>query len=338
MRRGELPEGWDSAVTPFPTDAKGAGSRIYGGKVLNAIASKVPWLIGGSADLAPSTMTNLTFETAGEFERGNYSGRNFHFGIREHAMAAIANGMSLSGVRPYVSTFFVFSDYLRPALRLSAIMHTPVLYVFTHDSIGVGEDGPTHQPIEHLAALRAIPGLITIRPGDANEVAEAYKHALSINNRPVAMVLSRQNLATLDREKYGSALGTARGAYVLADDPEGEPQVILIATGSELGITVEAHEKLKAARIRSRVVSMPSWELFEQQDESYRNAVLPPQITARVAVEAGIKFGWERYLGWSGKFVGMHGFGASAPAGTLYKEFGITADNIVAQAKAAIGG
>ncbi|MBL8828478.1 MAG: transketolase [Planctomycetaceae bacterium] len=336
MARGELPEGWDSAVVPFPADAKGVASRVSGGKVLNAIASKVPWLIGGSADLAPSTMTMLNFEGAGHFSAHEPGGRNFHFGIREHAMAAACNGMTLSGVRAYCSTFFVFSDYLRPSLRLSAIMKLPVLYIFTHDSIGVGEDGPTHQPVEHLAALRAIPGLITIRPGDANEVAETYRAALKITNHPVAFVLSRQNLPTLDRNKYGSALSAARGGYIVADDAEGQPQVILIATGSELGVTVEAHEKLKAEGVRSRVVSMPSWELFEQQDAAYRTAVLPAGVKARVAVEAGIKFGWERYLGEHGLFVGMTGYGASAPGGTLFKHFGFTADNIATQAKQSI--
>ena len=337
MSQKKLPEGWDSAIPEFPADPKGIASRVSGGKVLNAVASKVPWLIGGSADLAPSTMTMLNFEGAGHFSDHEPGGKNFHFGIREHGMAAACNGMTLSGVRAYGSTFFVFSDYLRPALRLAAIMHLPTLFIFTHDSIGVGEDGPTHEPIEHLAALRAIPNLITIRPGDANEVSAAYRALMQINDQPVAIVLSRQNLPTLDRQKYGSALGVARGAYVLADDPEGKPEVILIGTGSELGITVDAHEKLKASGVRSRVVSMPSWELFEQQDEEYRNAVLPPSITARVAVEAGSKFGWERYLGFQGEFVGMNGYGASAPGPVLFKHFGITTDNIVAHANKAIG-
>lgn len=337
MRR-ELPTDWESAVPTFPTDAKGMASRVSSGKVINALGPKIPWFVGGSADLAPSTMTMMTFAGAGEFEAGTYGGRNFHFGIREHGMAAAVNGMVLSGLRAFGSTFFVFTDYLRPCLRLASIMQLPVIHVLTHDSIGVGEDGPTHQPVEHLAALRAIPGLITIRPGDANEVAEAYRAALKQTHRPVAMVLSRQNLPTLDRAKYNPAAGTTRGAYVLADAADGQPTVIIIGTGSELSTCVEAFEKLKQDGIKARVVSMPSWELFEDQDQAYRDSVLPPGVTARVAVEAGIKQGWERYLGPSGQFVGMTGFGASAPGGVLAKYFGFTTENVVAKAKATLSG
>jgi transketolase len=282
-------------------------------------------------------MTNLDAAEMGDFEAKHYGGRNFHFGIREHGMAATCNGMALSGLRPYGATFFVFTDYMRPSMRLSAIMHQPVLFVLTHDSIGLGEDGPTHQPIEHLCAMRAIPRMIVIRPGDANEVAEAYRALLKISDRPVSLVLSRQNVPTLDRTKYGPAAGVAQGAYILADAPGGKPEVILIATGTELDIAVKAHEKLAAAGVKSRLVSMPSWELFDQQDEAYRQRVLPPEVTARVAVEAGVKQGWERYLGERGRFVGMSSFGASAPAGKLYEHFGITSDNVVAAAQAARG-
>lgn len=332
MRKREVPTDFDSAMAPFVADAKGLASRVSGGKVLNAIAPKVPWFIGGSADLAPSTMTLVTGE-AGDFEAQNYAGRNFHFGIREHGMASAMNGMALCGVRPYGATFFVFTDYLRPALRIAAIAKLPVVHVLTHDSIGVGEDGPTHQPVEHLSALRAIPNLITMRPGDANEVAEAYRVALRSKTHPVAMVLSRQNLPTLDRTKYASAEGVSKGGYVLADAADKAPRVILIATGSELYIAVDAYEKLTAAGIAARVVSMPSWELFDAQDEAYRNSVLPPAIAPRVAVEAGIRHGWDKYLGREGRFVGMTGFGASAPASTLYKHFGITADHVAEEAK-----
>lgn len=339
---GKLPVGWDKGIPVFSTDPKGLATRVSSGKVLNGLAPNFPWLIGGSADLAPSTMTNLDFAGAGNFgapqhKVGNYAGRNFHFGIREHGMAAICNGLSLSGLRPFCATFFVFTDYLRPSLRLSSIMHRPVIYVLTHDSIGLGEDGPTHQPVEHLAACRAIPGLLVLRPGDANEVAEAYRTIIPILNRPAALVLSRQNLPTLDRTKYAPAAGTARGAYVLADAAGGKPEVILIATGSELPIALDAHEKLTAEGIKSRLVSMPCQELFDQQDQSYRDSVLPPSITARVAVEAGIRQGWDKYIGLSGRFVGMSSFGASAPAGTLYKHFGISAENVAAQAKGAMG-
>jgi transketolase len=338
MSKHELPKDWQSGIPTFPADPKGLASRVSSGKVLNGLAQKIPWLIGGSADLAPSTMTTLTFEGAGHFEAGSYGGRNFHFGIREHGMAAALNGMALSLVRPFGATFFVFTDYMRPSMRLSSIMHLPVLYVLTHDSIGVGEDGPTHEPIEHLAAMRAIPNMITLRPGDANEVAEAYRVILQLNNRPVSLVLSRQNLPTLDRTKYQPASGTARGAYVLGDAADGKPSVLLIGTGSELSLCVEAYERLTKEGIAARLVSMPSWELFEQQDQAYRDSVLPPSVTARVAVEAAIKQGWERYIGPRGQFVGMSSFGASAPAGTLYKHFGLTVDNVVAHARQALAG
>jgi transketolase len=337
IRSGGLPEAWEAALPTYPADAKGTGSRISSGKVLNAVAAKIPWLIGGAADLAPSTMTNLTFDGAGSFEAETYGGRNFHFGIRELGMAAAANGMATCGLRAYCSTFFIFSDYLRPALRLSSIMKLPVLYVLTHDSIGVGEDGPTHEPVEHLAALRAIPGLLTIRPADANEVSEAYRVVLNQKDRPVAMILSRQNLPTIDRSKFAPAAGLAKGAYVVADAEGGHAQVILLATGSEVSLALEAAEKLKAEGVKARVVSMPCWELFDEQDEAYRNSVLPPQITARVGVEAGIQQGWEKYIGAAGQFVGMKSFGASAPGAALFKHFGFTVENVVAHAKAALG-
>lgn len=334
---GKLPAGWDKDIPVFPADAKGMATRISSGKVLNAIASNLPWMIGGSADLAPSTMTLQTSADAGDFGHENYAGRNMHFGIREHGMAAICNGMSLAGLRPYGATFFCFTDYMRPSMRLSSIMHRPVLYVLTHDSIGLGEDGPTHQPVEHLAACRGIPRLIVMRPGDANEVAQAYRLSMTISNRPMAMVLTRQNLPTVDRTKFGAASGVAQGGYVLGDPPAGDPEVILIGTGSELPICVEAYEQLLKQGVKARVVSMPSWELFDDQDQTYRDSVLPPKITARVAVEAGIRLGWDKYIGSSGRFVGMTGFGASAPFQTLYKHFGITAEHVVAEAKAAIG-
>ncbi|HWA98983.1 MAG TPA: transketolase C-terminal domain-containing protein, partial [Pirellulales bacterium] len=331
--RGVPPEA-EVALPTFPADAKGMASRISSGKVINAIAPKLPWMIGGSADLAPSTMTLMNDPEAGDFSASNYAGRNFHFGIREHGMASALNGMALTGVRPFGATFFVFTDYCRPAIRLSALMHFPVLYVLTHDSIGLGEDGPTHQPVEHLAALRVIPNLLTIRPGDANEVSEAYRVYLRSKDRPVAMVLSRQNLPTLDRTKYTSAEGVLRGAYVLASAET--PSVILMATGSELSLAVEAYEKLTSQGVAARVVSMPCWELFAGQDQAYRDSVLPPGVTARVAIEAGVEFGWERWLGPKGRFVGMHSFGASAPYAALYKHFGITSDAMVAAAQEAM--
>jgi transketolase len=331
----ELPEGWDAEIKPFPADAKGIASRNSSGKVLNQIAKRVPWLLGGSADLAPSTKTLI--DQTDSFAPGRYQGRNFHFGIREHAMAAICNGLTLSGLRAYGSTFFVFNDYLRPSLRLGALMGLPVLYIFTHDSIGVGEDGPTHQPVEHLAALRAIPGLVVMRPGDANEVAEAYRALLPLKHNPAALVLTRQDLPTLDRSKYAPASGVARGGYVLADAAGGKPEVILIGTGSELSLAVKAYEKLTSEGIKARVVSLPCWELFEAQSQSYRQSVLPDDVTVRVAVEAGVRFGWDRYIGRCGRFVGMTGFGASAPEPILYKHFGITAENVALQARELLG-
>lgn len=334
---GELPSGWDSEIATFPADAKGLASRVSSGKVINAIAKKVPWFLGGSADLAPSTMTMLEDADAGHFSAHNYAGRNFHFGIREHGMASAGNGMALSGLRPYVATFFVFSDYLRPAMRLSSIMHQNVIYVFTHDSIGLGEDGPTHQPVEHLAACRAIPGLSVARPGDANEVAECYRAALKDSKHPTAMVLSRQNLPTLDRTKFAPAAGTARGAYVLADPAEGKaPSAIILATGSELTLAVTAYEQLTKEGVAVRVVSIPCFEWFDAQDQAYRDSVLPPSVTSRVAIEAGIKQGWEKYLGHNGRFVGMNSFGASGPYTALYEHYGITAKNVVAEVKEAI--
>jgi transketolase len=337
MDKRELPGGWDTTIPAFPADAKGVSSRVSSGKVLNAVAEQVPWLIGGAADLSPSTMTHLTFGNAGDFEPGNYAGRNFHFGIREHGMGAAVNGMALSHLRPYGSTFFVFTDYMRPAIRLSSIMKLPAIWIFTHDSIGLGEDGPTHQPIEHLAACRAIPNLVVIRPGDANEVAECWRVIMPLKDQPVCLVLSRQNLPTLDRTKYAPAAGAAKGAYILADADGGKPELILIGTGSELSICVEAYEKLKAEGVKVRAVSMPSWELFERQDEAYREKVFPASVTKRVAVEAAEPFGWDRYLGREGRFVGMHGFGASAPAPALYKHFGIDVEHVVAQAHALLG-
>jgi transketolase len=333
----ELPDGWDSTIPTYPTDAKGVSSRISSGKVLNALAEQVPSLIGGAADLSPSTMTHLTFDSAGDFEPGNYAGRNFHFGIREHGMGAAVNGMALSHVRPYGSTFFVFTDYMRPSIRLSAIMRIPSIWIFTHDSIGVGEDGPTHQPIEHLAACRAIPDLIVLRPGDANEVAESWRVIMPLKDHPVCLVLTRQNLPTLDRTKYAPAAGVAKGAYILADAEGGKPELILIGTGSELSVCVEAYEKLKAEGIKARVVSMPSWELFEQQDAAYREKVFPTGVTRRIAVEAAERFGWDRYIGATGRFVGMKGYGASAPGPVLFKHFGIDAEHVIAQARELMG-
>jgi transketolase len=312
-------------------------TRASSGKVLNAIAQRVPWFIGGAGDLAPSTKTLV--DGAESFEPETYGGRNFHFGIREHGMAASLNGMALSFVRPYGATFFVFSDYLRPSMRLSALMHMPVVYIFTHDSIGVGEDGPTHQPVEHLAAARAIPNLLVMRPGDANEVVEAWRVIMPLTDQPLALVLTRQNLPTLDRKKYASATGVSRGAYVLADSAKGgKPEVILIGTGSELSLCVESYERLAAEGVAVRLVSMPCCELFDEQDEKYRASVLPPEVTARVAVEAGVEQGWRKYLGLEGRFVGMSSYGASGPAEELFPYFGITIDNVVAQAKELLAG
>jgi len=332
-----LPDGWDRDLPVFPPDAKGLATRDSSGKVLNAVAKNVPWLIGGSADLAPSTKTLLTFEGAGHFQVETRDGRNFHFGIREHAMSGILNGLAVSKIRPYGASFLVFTDYARPAIRLSAIMELPVIYIFTHDSIGVGEDGPTHQPVEHLAALRAIPGLITLRPADANEVVEAWRTIMPMQHQPVMLVLTRQALPTVDRAKYGSAAGVAQGAYILADPDNGPPEALLLASGSEVSLCLEAHEKLKAAGIRTRVVSMPSWELFERQSREYRDSVLPLEITARVSVEQAVMLGWDRYVGPRGRMIGMHTFGASAPFKALYAKFGFVTDNVVAAVRELVG-
>jgi transketolase len=337
IQSGRLPDGWDSDIQQFEADAKGMASRGSSGKVLNQVAKHVPWLLGGSADLAPSNKTMLTFDDVGSFSAQNAAGRNFHFGIREHVMAAISNGMALCGLRPYAGTFFVFSDYLRPSMRLSAMMELPVIYVFTHDSIGVGEDGPTHQPVEQLAALRAIPNLVLLRPGDANEVAEAYRVVMTLALQPSALVLTRQNVPTLDRTVYAPASGLRQGAYVLADASDGVPELILIGTGSEVSLCVGAYEQLAGEGVKTRLVSMPSWELFDAQPAEYRDSVLPPAVTCRVAVEAGIEQGWHKYIGSSGRFVGMRSFGASAPYKRLYEHFGITVENVVAEAKAALG-
>ncbi|MEH3106223.1 MAG: transketolase [Sphingomonas fennica] len=326
LRRGKLPDGWDTDVPTFEADAKGVASRESGGKVLNAIAARVPMLIGGAADLAPSTKTDI--KGAGSIEPGSFDGRNMHFGVREHAMGSIANGMALSYLRAYTGTFLVFADYMRAPIRLAAIMELPVVFVFTHDSIGVGEDGPTHQPIEHLATLRAIPGLDTIRPGDANETAEAWRVALSHSDQPSALILSRQAIPTIDRAKYAPAAGLARGAYVLGDAEGGDPQVILIGTGSELPLVVQAHEELTRRGIRSRVVSMPSWHLFEKQDDEYRESVLPDAVRARLAVEQAGSMGWDRYVGHDGGTITMSTFGASAPLSKLQEKYGYTVDNI----------
>ncbi len=337
MQRRDLPEGWEASVPVFPADPKGFAGRDSSAKVLNAVAQKIPWLLGGSADLAPSTKTRLTFDGAGDFQAGSYSGRNLHFGVREHAMGSVINGLALSKLRPYGSQFLIFSDYERGAVRLSAIMEIPVTHIFTHDSIGVGEDGPTHQPIEHLISLRAIPNLVVLRPGDANEVAEAWKVILSMKRQPIALILSRQNCPTLDRTKYAPASGVAKGAYVLADAAPGVPEVILMATGSEVGMTVDAYEQLQSEGIRARLVSMPSWELFDHQPQDYRDSVLPPSVRARVAVEQASTMGWERYTGTTGEILGMKTFGASAPLKVLQKEFGFTKEHIVAAAKAQLG-
>ena len=337
MQHRQLPDGWDKDIPAFPADAKGLAGRDASNKVLNAIAKNVPWLIGGSADLTPSTKTRLTFEGAGDFEAGTYGGRNLHFGIREHAMGSIMNGLSLSKVRPFGSGFLIFSDYGRAPIRLAAIMEIPVIYIFTHDSIGVGEDGPTHQPIEQILSLRAIPGLIVLRPGDANEVAEAWRVIMNFKHEPVCLILTRQALPTVDRTKYASAAGVAKGAYVLADAPGGKPDVLLLATGSEVYLCVAAHEQLVKEGVKSRVVSMPSWELFEHQPQEYKDSVLPPSVTARVSVEQASTLGWERYVGLTGKKIGMRTFGASAPLKELQKKFGFHPDNVVAAAREQIG-
>jgi len=337
IQHHELPAGWDKNLPAFPADAKGMATRESAGKVLNALAQNIPWLMGGSADLATSNKTTLKFEGAGDFEAGCYAGRNLHFGVREHGMGASVNGMVVSGIRAFGATFFNFSDYMRASIRLAALMEIPSIFVFTHDSIGVGEDGPTHQPIEQLASLRAMPNLIVLRPGDANEAVEAWKIAIELKHSPAALVLTRQNLPTLDRARYSAPSGVAKGAYVLADAPGGKPDVILIATGSELSLCVDACEKLKADGVNARVVSMPSWEIFEQQDASYKESVLPSGVTARVSVEMAATFGWDRYVGPKGRKIGMHRFGASAPLKDLLKFFGFTVEHVVAEARAAMG-
>ncbi|HXI71266.1 MAG TPA: transketolase [Verrucomicrobiae bacterium] len=333
MQKRELPAGWDKNLPVFPADPKGIAGREASGKVLNVLAQNIPWLIGGSADLGPSNKTALTFAGAGNFQPDNYGGKNLHYGIREHAMAATVNGLSLSKIRAFGATFFIFSDYAKPAIRLSALMELPAIYIFTHDAMGDGEDGPTHQPVEQLLTLRAIPGLVTLRPGDANEVVEAYRYIIQLRHQPAVLVLSRQPLPTLDRNRYASASGVACGAYVLADAPGANPEIILIATGSEVSLAVAAHEKLITEGIRSRVVSMPSWDIFENQPQTYRNSVLPPDITARVAIEQASTFGWERYVGTTGRVIGMKTFGASAPLKELQKKFGFEPDNVAAVAK-----
>ena len=333
MQQRELPPDWDRDLQAFPPSAAGVSGRDASSAVLNTIATRVPWLVGGSADLAPSTKTRLDFAGAGDFAAADRAGRNLHFGVREHAMAAVLNGLSLSKIRPFGSGFLIFSDYARPAIRLSALMEIPVVHIFTHDSIGVGEDGPTHQPVEQLASLRAIPGLITLRPADANEVVEAWRYIMPLRRHPVALVLSRQALPTFDRSTYAAASGLARGAYVMADPVKGPPAVILLGTGSEVALCIAAYERLTADGLSARVVSMPSWELFEGQSQDYRDSVLPPHITARVAVEQAATFGWERYVGLTGAVVGMRTFGASAPLTALQQKFGFTPAHVVAMAK-----
>jgi transketolase len=336
MQRRELPDGWDKNLPTFSADAKGMATRDSSGKVLNALAQNVPWLIGGSADLATSDRTRLKFEGAGDFQSGSYSGRNLHFGVREHAMAGALNGLALSKIRPYGGTFFNFTDYMKPAVRLAALMELPVIYVYTHDSIGLGEDGPTHQPIEQLAALRAVPGLVLLRPADANEVVEAWKVVMQLKHEPAALVLTRQALPTFDRSKYAPATGVAKGAYVLADALDGRPEVILMGTGSEVVLCVAAYEQLKSEGIKARVVSMPSWSIFDKQSDKYKKQVLPPTVKARVSVEAASTFGWSQYVGPTGKMIGMHRFGASAPIKDLLKKFGFTPDKIAEAAREAI--
>ena len=334
MQHRQLPEGWDKDLPSFAADAKGVATRDASGKVINALGKNVPWLMGGSADLGPSCKTRLTFDGAGDFFADSPGGRNLHFGIREHAMAAVLNGMALVKVRAYGSSFLIFSDYAKPAMRLSALlMELPVVYIFTHDSIGVGEDGPTHQPIEQVACLRTIPGLIVLRPADANEVVEAWKVIMKLHHEPAVLVLTRQAVPTFDRSKYGSASGVAHGGYILADAADGKPDVLLLATGSEVALCLDAYERLKGEGIKARVVSMPSWELFDDQPQEYRDQVLPPNVTARVSVEQASTFGWARYVGATGHSIGMRSFGASAPLKDLVKKFGFTPEHVVAAAR-----
>jgi transketolase len=337
MQRRELPAGWDRNLPTFPPDPKGLAGRDASGKVLNLLAQNIPWLLGGSADLGTSNKTLLKFDGAGNFEPGMAGGRNLHFGIREHAMAAIVNGLSLSKLRAYGGTFLVFSDYARPAIRLSAIMELPAIFVFTHDAMGDGEDGPTHQPVEHLVSLRAIPGLVVLRPGDANEVVEAYRYVLQLRHQPAAIALSRQALPTFDRSRYASAAGVARGAYVMADANGRPPEIILIASGSEVALAVDAHEALASQGVRSRLVSMPSWDIFEHQPPAYREAVLPPGVKSRIAIEQGSVLGWDRYVGPEGHIIGMKTFGASAPLKELQRKFGFEPERVVAAAWELLG-
>jgi transketolase len=337
MQRRELPVAWDRNLPTFPPDPKGIAGRDASGQVLNVLAQNIPWFLGGSADLGTSNKTTLKFSNAGDFETESPGGRNFHFGIREHAMAAIVNGLSLSKLRAYGATFVIFSDYARPAIRLSAMMELPTIFVLTHDAMGDGEDGPTHQPVEQLVSLRAIPGLVVLRPGDANEVVEAYRYVLQLRHQPAVIALSRQPLPTFDRSKYASAAGVARGAYVMADAPGGSPEIILIGSGSEVSLVVKAHEVLASRGIRSRVVSMPSWDIFEHQPASYREEVLPPNVKARIAVEQGSVLGWDRYVGADGRIIGMKTFGASAPLKELQHKFGFEPERIVESAMELLG-
>ncbi len=337
MQHRELPDGWDKNLPTFPADAKGIATRESSGNVLNVVAENVPWMVGGSADLAGSDRTRLKFDGAGDFQPGGYGGRNLHFGVREHGMAAALNGMAVSKIRAFGGTFFNFSDYMRPSIRLAALMEIPTIYVFTHDSIGLGEDGPTHQPIEQLASLRAMPGLMLIRPADANEVVEAWKVVMQLEHEPAALVLSRQAVPTFDRSKYGAASGLAKGGYILADAADGKPEVILMATGTEVYLCINAYEQLKTEGIKARVVSIPSWGLFDGQSDEYKAKVLPPDVKARVAVEQAATFGWSQYVGPAGTIVGMRRFGASAPIKDLQKKFGFTTENVVAAARKAIG-
>ena len=333
MQHRQLPDGWDKDIPTFTPDGTGMATRDASGEVLNAIAKNVPWLIGGSADLGPSCKTRLTFDGTGDFLADSPGGRNLHFGIREHAMAAVLNGLALVKVRGYGSTFLIFSDYARGAMRLSALMELPVIYVFTHDSIGVGEDGPTHQPVEHVASLRAIPGLIVLRPADANETAEAWKVIMQLHHEPAVLILTRQAVPTIDRHQYAAASGVAHGAYVLADASDGSPDVLLLASGSEVVLCLEARARLEAQGMKARVVSMPSWELFDDQPQEYRDRVLPPDVTARVSVEQASTFGWAKYVGTTGRCIGMRSFGASAPLKELVKKFGVTPEHVAAAAR-----
>lgn len=333
MQLGGLPTGWDRDLPVFPADAKGVAGRDASGKTLNVLSKNIKWLLGGSADLGSSNKTQLKFEGAGEFQAGSFGGKNFHFGVREHAMCAVVNGMTLSKLRAFGATFFIFSDYARPAIRLASLMELPSLFIFTHDALGDGEDGPTHQPIEQLISMRAMPGLVTLRPGDANEVVEAYRYIMQLKHQPTVLTLTRQPIPTLDRTKYAPASGVAKGAYVLGDCPDGNPDVILIATGSELYVAAQAHEQLLSEGIRSRVVSMPSWDIFENQTAEYRESVFPAKVRARVVIEQAATFGWERYVGTTGAIIGMNSFGASAPYKDLQKHFGFTPEAVIAAAR-----